>query len=152
MSDKESQIHDGRKRIDISYANTARDGFFKYLIRHRIKSRYVFVECKNYGTDVTNPELDQLSSRFSTLRGEFGILACRSFKDKDLFLRRCRDTASDGRGYIIALDDEDLKRLVADVLAAMNPAPVDLDDPDPEPIRPVSDYPLLHERLRQLHG
>lgn len=152
MSDKESEIHDGRKRIDITYTNTARDGFFRYLTRHRIQSRYVFVECKNYGKDVTNPELDQLSSRFSTLRGEFGILSCRSFKDKDLFLRRCRDTARDGRGYVIALDDEDLKRLVADVLAAVKPAPIDLDDAEPEPIRRVSDYPLLHERLKQLHG
>ncbi|MEU6294043.1 hypothetical protein [Streptomyces erythrochromogenes] len=152
MSDKEAEIHDGRKRIDISYTNTARDGFFKYLIRHRIQSRYVFVECKNYGKDVTNPELDQLSSRFSTLRGEFGILACRSFQDKAAFLRRCRDTARDGRGFVIALDDEDLKRLVSDVMVALNPAPVDESDPDPAPIRPVSDYPLLHERLKELHG
>ncbi|MEU6817771.1 hypothetical protein [Streptomyces sp. NPDC046860] len=153
MSDKESNIHDGRKRIDISYTNTARDGFFRYLTRHRIQSRYVFVECKNYGKDVTNPELDQLSSRFSTLRGQFGILACRSFKDKDLFLRRCRDTASDGRGYVVALDDEDLKRLVADVVAAVNPEPVDFENLETAPpSRPVSDYPLLHERLKQLHG
>ncbi|WP_246113481.1 hypothetical protein [Streptomyces montanus] len=152
MSEKEFEIHDGRKRIDISYTNTARDGFFKYLVRHRIRSRYVFVECKNYGKEVANPELDQLSSRFSTLRGEFGILACRGFQDKELFLRRCGDTARDGRGYVIALDDEDLKRLVADVLAALKPAPVDLSDPEPVHIRPVADYPLLHERLRQLHG
>ncbi|MGW1589275.1 hypothetical protein [Streptomyces sp. NPDC002386] len=152
MSEKELEIHDGRKRIDIGYINTARDGFFRYLVRQRIQSRYVFVECKNYGSDVTNPELDQLSSRFSTLRGEFGILACRSFQDKDLFLRRCRDTASDGRGYVVALDDDDLKRLVADVVAAVKPVPVDLSEPEPAPVRPVSDYPLLHERLRQLHG
>ncbi|MFI8868860.1 hypothetical protein ACIGNW_18315 [Streptomyces sp. NPDC053707] len=153
MSDKETEIHDGRKRIDISYTNTARDGFFRYLTRHRIPSRYVYVECKNYGKDVTNPELDQLSSRFSDWRGQFGILTCRSFKDKDHFLRRCRDTARDGRGYVIALDDEDLKRLVADVVAAVNPAPVDPENLEPvEPVRPVSDYPLLHERLKQLHG
>ncbi|MEV8551211.1 hypothetical protein AB0L04_15450 [Streptomyces glaucescens] len=152
MSEKEFAIHEGRKRVDISYVNTARDGFFRYLVRHRIQSRYVYVECKNYGKEVANPELDQLSSRFSTLRGEFGILTCRSFQDKDLFLRRCCDTARDGRGYVIALDDEDLKRLVADVKAAMKPTPVDLSDPDAEPVRAVSDYPLLHERFRQLHG
>ncbi|MFF7965766.1 hypothetical protein ACFZC3_10430 [Streptomyces sp. NPDC007903] len=151
MSEKEFEIHDGRKRVDIVYTNTARDGFFRFLVRQRIQSRYVYVECKNYGKEVANPELDQLSSRFSSFRGEFGILACRSFQDKDLFLRRCRDTARDGRGLIVALDDEDLKRLVADVLAALNPAPIDPDDPDPAPVRPVHDYPLLHERLRELH-
>ncbi|QHF92968.1 hypothetical protein DEH18_02560 [Streptomyces sp. NHF165] len=152
MAEKEFKIHDGRKRVDVAYVNTARDGFFKYLIRHRIASRYIFVECKNYGGEVANPELDQLSSRFSTLRGEFGILACRSFQDKNAFLRRCCDTARDGRGYVIALDDSDLERLVADVLAATKPAPVDLDNPDPAPIRPASEHPLLHERLRALHG
>ncbi|MEU0083470.1 hypothetical protein [Streptomyces sp. NPDC006274] len=152
MPEKEDEIHDGRKRIDISYTNMAREGFFGYLVKHKIPSRYVFVECKNYGKDVRNPELDQLSSRFSPLRGKFGILACRSFKDKTLFLRRCRDTALDQRGYVIALDDEDLKRLVADVKAALEPEPVDLDDPAPQTVREAADYPLLHERFKELHG
>jgi hypothetical protein len=40
------------------------------------------------------------------------MLVCRRFKDKAKFQQRCRDTALDDRGYIIALDDEDLKTLV----------------------------------------
>ncbi|OEJ35602.1 hypothetical protein BGK67_09810 [Streptomyces subrutilus] len=152
MPEKEDAIHDGRKRIDISYTNVAKDGFFRYLANHKIPSRYVVVECKNYGSDVQNPELDQISSRFSPLRGKFGILTCRSFENKELFLRRCRDTALDRRGYVIALDDEDLTALVAEAVKSLNPAPIDPDDPNPEPTRPVSDYPLLHQRLKELHG
>jgi hypothetical protein len=113
----EHEIHEGRKRIDISYTNTARFGVFRWLAQHGVPSKLIFVECKNYGGEVANPELDQLSGRFSPLRGQVGILACRAFKDKELFLQRCRDTALDHRGFILALDDEDLGALVDQVKA-----------------------------------
>jgi hypothetical protein len=105
------KIHDGRKRIDITYANMAVAGFFDWLSKH-YPAGHVFVECKNYGRDVGNPELDQLSSRFSPSRGQFGMLVCRAFDDKQLFMERCRDTAHDRRGFIIPLDDDDLGVLV----------------------------------------
>jgi phage pi2 protein 07 len=95
------KIHEGRKRIDITFTNMlSGSGFFTWLGQH-YSAPHVFVECKNYGTEVANPELDQLTGRFSPSRGLFGILVCR-----------CRDTALDGRGYVIPLDDGDLKRLV----------------------------------------
>jgi len=150
MPEIEEEIHEGRKRVDISYTNVASDGFFRFLGRHKITSPYIFVECKNYGNEVANPELDQLSSRFSPLRGKFGILTCRSFQNKDLFLRRCRDTALDHRGYVVALDDSDLIRLVDDVLAAINWTPADPPTAEPEIPPRVRDYPLLHERLKSL--
>ncbi|HTE76283.1 MAG TPA: hypothetical protein VK653_06020 [Xanthobacteraceae bacterium] len=106
------EIHDGRKRIDITYANMSGAGFFKWLAAH-YPAAHVFVECKNYGREIGNPELDQLAGRFSPSRGQFGLLVCRSFEDKQLFFTRCRDTARDQRGFIIPLDDEDLKLLVA---------------------------------------
>ena len=118
---KEDPIHEGRKRLDISYTNTASQGFFHWLVGHAVPARYVVVECKNYGRDVENPELDQLSSRFSPLRGMVGILACRGFNNKDLFLKRCRDTALDHRGYVIALDDVDLSELVEEVRQELDP-------------------------------
>ncbi len=59
-----------------------------------------------------NPELDQISGRFSHRRGEVGLLVCRELRNKDLFIERCRDTVRDDRGYIIPLDDEDLRALV----------------------------------------
>ncbi|GGZ86034.1 hypothetical protein ACFOOM_16345 [Streptomyces echinoruber] len=150
MPEMEHEIHEGRKRVDITYTNNAKDGFFAFLTRHKIPAQYVFVECKNYGREVGNPELDQISSRFSPLRGRFGILACRSFEDKERFLKRCRDTALDHRGFVVALDDEDMSKLVDDVVAALNWVPP-FPPPD-EPVIPprVETYPLLHERLKLL--
>lgn len=110
---KEQEIHDGRKRIDISFQNAAHDGFFFDLPNTKsVPSGYIFVECKNYSSDPANPELDQLSGRFSTNRGQFGLLVCRTFKNKQLFIQRCKDTANDGRGRIVALDDSDIKNLL----------------------------------------
>lgn len=105
------RIHDGRKRIDISYVNLAMSGFFEWLAKH-YTAPHVFAECKNYSGDVGNPELDQLSSRFSPSRGVVGLLVHRQLADKQAFTARCRDTAKDNRGYIIPLDDADLSELV----------------------------------------
>jgi hypothetical protein len=107
---KETPIHDGRKRIDITYTNAATDGFFWWLGQH-YSAPNVFIECKNYGKDVANPELDQLAGRFSPSRGVFGFLVCRGFADKKKFVKSCRDTARDNRGFIIVLDDDDLQAL-----------------------------------------
>jgi hypothetical protein len=109
---KEYPIHKGRKRIDIAYTNAASIGFFGWVSKHYPAANIV-VECKNYVGDPANPELDQLSGRFSPSRGKVGLLVCRSFEDKQLFMERCRDTANDGRGWIIPLDDEDLAEMVA---------------------------------------
>jgi hypothetical protein len=111
MPEREAEIHQGRKRIDIVYTNIAKTGFFDFFADRHVAPK-VSVECKNYSSDPANPELDQLSGRFSNRRGNLGLLVCRSFKDKALFLERCRDTATDGRGYIIPLDDDDLTYLV----------------------------------------
>ena len=105
------EIHGGRKRIDITYTNLAVEGFFRWVAQH-YTAPHIFVECKNYGKEVGNPELDQLSGRFSPSRGRVGLLVCRSFTNKKLFLKRCHDTARDDRGFVIALDDSDLKEHV----------------------------------------
>ncbi|WP_405447696.1 hypothetical protein OG350_15545 [Streptomyces achromogenes] len=152
MPEMEEELHSGRKRVDISYTNNAKDGFFNFLVRHKIPAKYIFIECKNYGADVKNPELDQLSGRFSPLRGKFGILACRKFQDKRLFLQRCRDTALDRRGFIVPLDDEDLATLVGDVVHAMDWKPSDPPPEEPEVPPNSADFPLLHERLKYLHS
>jgi hypothetical protein len=110
---RQTRINQGRKRIDITYMNTAGEGFFKWLSDNYF-APYILVECKNYNDDPANPELDQLIGRFSSRRGEVGLLICREFGDKDLFVERCRDAAKDNRGFIISLDDEDLKSLVAE--------------------------------------
>lgn len=107
----QTNIHEGRKRIDITYINEAKIGFYSWLAKH-YPAAYIFVECKNYGDDIANPELDQLSSRFSPSRGTFGIQVCRSLKDPELFVKRCIDTAHDNRGFILVLTDDDLIELI----------------------------------------
>jgi len=129
------EIHDSRKRIDIKYTNMGGAGFFAWLSKHYTAPQ-VFVECKNYGGKVANPELDQLSSRFGRSRGHFGILVCRKFVNKARFQEGCRDTARDDRGYVIALDDDDLKTLVEARKANEE--------------GPYRDFPLLRERFEYL--
>lgn len=113
---KQHRIHDGQKIIDLTYTNMGVSGFFKWLSAH-YPSGTVMIECKNYGTEVGNPEVDQLSGRFSPSRGQFGLLICRKVADFDALMLRCRNTASDGRGYIVALVDDDLGELVRGVRA-----------------------------------
>lgn len=108
---RQTQIHNGRKRIDITYTNAAQKGFFWWIGQHYPAPK-VMIECKNYESDPANPELDQLGGRFSPTRGKVGILVCRTLGNKELFITRCRDTSSDDRGFIIPLDDDDLRALV----------------------------------------
>jgi hypothetical protein len=110
---KEWDIHDGRKRIDIVFTNTAGGGFFYWVGQH-YSAPLIIVECKNYSGDVANNELDQLAGRFSPRRGRVGLLLSRSFKNEQRFAQRCRDTATDDRGYIIQLTDADLETMVDD--------------------------------------
>lgn len=111
---KEKEIHEGRKRIDIVMENGARIGIFSRLhqIRH-IPCSFIAFECKNYGREVGNPELDQLTSRFAPRRGKVGFLCCRGFRNRGLFIKRCRDTFSDDRGLAVPLDDDFFIRSLA---------------------------------------
>lgn len=104
---KEKEIHQGRKRIDIQMENGAHSGIFYRLHDvHKIPCSYIPFECKNYQTDVANPEIDQLAGRFSINRGKIGFLCCRQFENNKLFLQRCKDTFTDDRGLILPLDDK----------------------------------------------
>jgi hypothetical protein len=110
---KEREIHDGRKRIDITFDNASRNGIFRRLSEnHQIPCPYIFVECKNYSRDIANPELDQIGGRFSVNRGQVGFVICRQIDNFPLFIARCRDTFRDGRGLIIPVVDEDIVSLL----------------------------------------
>ncbi|MCA3444933.1 MAG: hypothetical protein INF52_16500 [Rhodobacter sp.] len=106
---KEHEVDEGRKRIDVVYTNAARDGFFwRAHTAHNIASRLVMVECKNYSEDPVNPEIDQLSGRFSVNRGQLGMLLYRTADNYERLCARCRDTAQAGRGFMIALGDQQI--------------------------------------------
>jgi hypothetical protein len=130
---KQHKIHDGRKRIDITYTNEANKGVFSWLSKH-YSCPFIFIECKNYGKEVGNPEIDQLAGRFSPSRGKIGLLIYRQINDKKLLLKRCIDTAKDNRGFIIPLDDNDIKEIVTHQLSNLY----------------SQEYPLLKERFTEL--
>lgn len=105
----EREILQGRKRIDLTFDNGAASGFFHRLpMICQIAAPFVLVECKNYKSDPTNPELDQLAGRFGSQRGRFGLIVCRRIDDLPRFLQRCTDTYRDARGLVIPLTDVDL--------------------------------------------
>ena len=110
---KETEIHQGRKRIDILMENGARQGIFHraHDIR-KLPCAFVAIECKNYSTEVANPEIDQLAGRFSVNRGKLGLLFCRNFENRAVFVERCKDTLRDDRGLILPLDDVTVHRLL----------------------------------------
>ncbi len=109
----EAEIHDGRKRIDILYTNASQSGIFERVQKlPQTRSHLIPVECKNYSRELNNPELDQIAGRFSHERGKFGLICCRRLDDKERFVRRCRDTANDGRGTIVPLDDDDILKML----------------------------------------
>lgn len=130
---KQHRIHDGRKRIDITYTNEAKAGFFSWLSQH-YPSAFIFVECKNYGSEVGNPEIDQLGGRFSPSRGKVGILVCRSLEKPTELAARCKDTAKDDRGFILHLTDEDVVNLIQQAKGGVT----------------SMDFPLLTQKFRAL--
>lgn len=132
---REVKIHDGRKRIDIVYTNASDTGFFWRIHKHHsVPAGFIVVECKNYNGDVGNPELDQISSRFSDTRGRLGLLVCRDIRGFDTFMERCKDTFHDGRGWVLPILDVDLLELVEEAKS----------DPD------LQTFQLLEERFGSL--
>ena len=121
--EKEAEIHEGRKRIDIKYTNAAQHGFFyRANTASRTAARFVMVECKNYTKDPANPEIDQLSGLFAANRGWLGLLLYRQVSDYDLLLARCRDTAQDGRGFMLPLGDQQISEYLELIANGARPA------------------------------
>lgn len=130
---RQNEIHQGRKRIDITYTNSAQRGFFNWVSLH-YTAPLIFVECKNYCSEVGNPEIDQLAGRFSVSRGKVGLLVCRSIENPALLMQRCIDTAKDDRGFILPISDEDISVLIRSAATGTT----------------IDDYPLLKDKFLQL--
>lgn len=111
---KETPINSGRKRIDITFDNAGKEGFFFDLKnQYDIKCAKILIECKNYNESLQNPEFDQLTGRFNNWYGEFGLLICRSVTCRKKSISQCKDILNSGKGVVIVLTDEDLKNLMA---------------------------------------
>lgn len=109
----EREINEGRKRIDIVFNNSDKSGFFHSLNGvYHIKCPKIIVECKNYGKEIGNPEVDQINGRLNDRRGKFGIIICRSIENKSRLISRCKDLINDNGNYIIVLDDKDIVELL----------------------------------------
>ncbi|UYY97941.1 hypothetical protein OJ967_21400 [Peribacillus frigoritolerans] len=110
---KEVAMHEGRKRVDIVFDNHDTNGFFAHIRdRNDIFCPKIFIECKNYSSDPSNPEVDQLIGRLGNLAGKFGILICREVMNEDVLMKRCRDAMIKNQDYIIWLEDKDIKALL----------------------------------------
>lgn len=103
----QKEINGGRKRIDLVYTNIAQKRVFS-IIRdvYDIPSNFIFMECKNYSKDISNPELDQMLGRFSNNNGKVGIIFCRHLDNPNLFLSRCKDTYRSHQSIILHITDD----------------------------------------------
>lgn len=109
----ENPINDGRKRIDIVFNNDDKFGFFHNLNSlNKILCPKIIIECKNYGQELGNPEIDQLQGRLNHRRGMFGIIICRSIQNRKRMIQRCKDVMNDSKGFIVVLDDSDISILL----------------------------------------
>ena len=124
---KEVEINDGRKRIDIVFNNTSKDGFFYDLFdKYDIPANFVIVECKNYSSDIKNNEIDQLLGRFSKQRGKFGISTSRMASDYTTLIKRCNDIYRDTENLIIPLLDNDIYKILDDIVKGKENSGLDL--------------------------
>ncbi len=108
----EYSLSEGIKRVDILMSNSSIPGFFGDLPkRFEVTAPFIFIECKNYSSDVFNPEVDQLAGRFTKHGGRFGMLVYRRAGDKSALLKRCQNCLKDD-DYILTLDDNDIIQML----------------------------------------
>ncbi|WP_375103251.1 DNA cytosine methyltransferase [Paenibacillus sp. RS8] len=109
----EVKLNNSRKRIDIVFDNYAASGFFAHIRdRHHVFCPRIIIECKNYTSDPSNPEVDQLLGRLGEHTGKLGILICREVQDYQKLLNRCKDVLNQFGSYIFFLTDNDIKELL----------------------------------------
>ena len=132
---KEVKMDGGRKRIDITFNNKAKEGFFYDLrTRYNIPSPIIFIECKNYSEDIRNPELQQIETRLNGALGMFGMIVCRKIDNNDELLAKLKDIFHRQRKHIIILNDLDIQKIIQ----------LKIDDQEPQ----IDDF--LEEKLLQV--
>ncbi len=103
-------IRKGTGIIDTLFLNSADKGFFHNIKSSQYDCTHPIVEVKNIEGDPENNEINQLYSRFSPQRGNFGLLICRKIDDPESVLERCASKAH--TGAMLVLCDDDIRRLM----------------------------------------
>ncbi len=108
---KEQKTDNGLGKIDITFDNDKKIGFFKYLHDRGVLCEYIPFECKNYASDIGNTQFDQINSRLNKReKKEFGVMVCRAINDAKKCIDHCKTFLKNDK-YIIVLSDEDIKKL-----------------------------------------
>lgn len=110
----QKRIEGDRKIIDITFDNPViGDNFFRELkVRRGVHCPTIIFECKNYSSDLENPEFDQMLGRFGDHLGDFGIIICRKIDDKKAALQRSQNIYNKKRKIAMVLDDLDVLELI----------------------------------------
>jgi len=115
---KDDRFNEGRKRIDVTFHNSSEKGFFSRLSNYGyLFCAKILFECKNYTSDLKNPEYDQMVGRFNNRTSTIGYIVCRSIEDQKKAIETSRDFLINGRGYIFVLTDSDIIKLLNAVAA-----------------------------------
>jgi hypothetical protein len=108
----EKEINEGTKRVDIVARNFADKGFFRRLDSpYHIPCANIFIECKNYRDDPSNPDTDQIANRLLKETGMFGFLIYRSCNNRALLRTRLK-VLTRSQKYVMDLDQDDLITLL----------------------------------------
>ncbi|MGE0268605.1 MAG: class I SAM-dependent methyltransferase [Candidatus Omnitrophota bacterium] len=100
------------QRVDITFKNYRKNGFFKQLDEgYKIVCPNIFIECKNYNKDIANEEFSQIHNRLNNRRGQFGIIVCRSIVDVQKVKQRQLVLAKDSK-FVIVLTDADIEKIL----------------------------------------
>ncbi|NVM23215.1 MAG: hypothetical protein HWN68_15695 [Desulfobacterales bacterium] len=94
----EYPLADQTKFVDIAFKNPRDKGFFRDLSEgYRLVCPNIFLECKNYREDVSNPEFAQIHA---------------SIDRWDRTKNKRKHLAKDDK-YVLVLDDSHIKKLIA---------------------------------------
>ena len=97
--------------MDITFKNDSENGFFRRLSEgYKLTCPNIFFECKNYKEDLKNPEFFQIRCRLNKIRGQFGVIVCRTILKKENY-EKAQDDAQKKDEYFIVLDDSDIQNL-----------------------------------------
>ncbi|MFH1592727.1 MAG: class I SAM-dependent methyltransferase [Candidatus Woesearchaeota archaeon] len=108
----EESLAGSTKFVDITFKNPRIEGFFKDLAEgYRFICPNIFIECKNYNHDISNPEFAQIHTDLNKIRGQFGMLICRNIK-KWSGIKKKQDHMLKDEKYVLVLEDSDIERMV----------------------------------------